>query len=133
MRYSSKRIREVAGIKHAALERIRTDIDQIDTSPSHKYIDEFTSEFANFQEVSDLSVILHEAASANLVWIGDYHALSRFQEFASGFLHNLYLQNRNIALGVEPVFARHQKILDGWMAGKLSEQAFLDAIRYDDE
>src|ERR1051326_4302416 len=121
MRYSSRRIREVAGIKQAALERIQTDIDQIDTSPNHKFIDEFTTEFGNFQEASDLSEILQEAASANLVWIGDYHALSRFQEFASEFLRKLYQQNRNIALGVEPVFARHQKILDGWMTGRSEE------------
>jgi hypothetical protein len=133
MRISSKRINEVAGIKHAAVERIRTDICQIDTSPSHKYIQEFTTEFANFQDVCEPSDLLNEAASSNLIWIGDYHALSRFQEFAASFLRDLYGRNPNIGLAVEPVFARHQRTLQRWMSGRMSEQAFLETIRYDDE
>jgi heme-binding uptake protein ChaN (Tiki superfamily) len=133
MRYSSKRIRELADLKHAAVERIRTDIGQIDTSPSHKYIEEFTTEFANFQDVCDPSMVVDDASAANLIWIGDYHALSRFQEFVSTFLRELFQRNRNIALAVEPVFARHQRTLERWMSGRISEQAFLEAIRYDDE
>src|SRR5215475_11993509 len=88
MRISTKRIKEVEGIKHAAVD---------------------------------------------LIWIGDYHALSRFQEFAATFLRDLHKRKANIGLAVEPVFSRHQRILDRWMAGKMSEQAFLEAIRYHDE
>src|SRR5205823_635223 len=90
MGYSSKRIKEVAALKHTAVQRIRTDIGQIDTSPSHKYIEEFTLEFSNFQEVCDPESVIKDAAASNLIWIGDYHALSRFQEFASTFLRDLY-------------------------------------------
>src|SRR4029079_10891420 len=35
--------------------------------------------------------------------------------------------------GVEPVFARHQKLLDKWIDGSISEDKFLESIRYDEE
>src|SRR5262245_20414862 len=133
MRYSQRRIKEVAGVKQTAVDRSRTAIGQIDTSPSFKYIQDFATEFASFESVCDFSEILEQAGSSNLVWIGDYHALSRFQQFAANFVRELYRINTNIALGVEPVFARHQKLLDRWMTGRISEQAFLEGIRYDDE
>jgi hypothetical protein len=133
MAYSKKRIKEVADVKQTAVRRIRTAIDDINLSRTHKYIEDFNEEFATFQDVCDPDDILRDAAGAHLVWIGDYHVLSRFQEFVSDFVRKLFRLNRNIALGVEPVFARHQKILDRWMKGRISEQAFLEAIRYDEE
>src|SRR5437667_2663978 len=39
----------------------------------------------------------------------------------------------NIAVAVEPVFARNQEVLTRWMAGKISEQEFLDRIHYREE
>jgi uncharacterized iron-regulated protein len=133
MGYSRKRIKEVAELKRTAVHRIRTDIGHLDTSPSHKYIEDFTSEFGTFQDVVEPSDILQDAAQANLIWIGDYHALSRFQEFGAEFVRDLHKIHPNIALGVEPVFARHQKVLDRWMQGRVSEQAFLEAIHYDED
>jgi hypothetical protein len=133
MPYSQRRIKEVAEIKQTAVHRIRTAIGQIDTSPSFKYIRDFATEFASFDSVCQYSDILDDAATANLIWIGDYHALSRFQQFAADFVRDLYRKNTNIALGVEPVFARNQKLLDRWMKGQISEQAFLEGIRYEDE
>src|SRR5215471_20594297 len=120
MRYSQRRIKEVAEVKQTAVNRIRRAIGQIDTSPSFKYIQDFATEFASFESVCEFSEILDEAAASNLIWIGDYHALSRFQEFAADFVRDLYRKNPNIALGVEPVFARHQKLLNRWMAGRIS-------------
>src|ERR1051326_6008430 len=102
MRYSRRRLNEVADIKQTAVERIRTAIGQIDTSPSHKYIQDFATEFSSFEKVSDSLEILNEACSSNLIWIGDYHALSRFQQFAAEFVRELYKKKPNIGLGVEP-------------------------------
>src|SRR5262249_27036597 len=88
---------------------------------------------SSFENVCGFSEVLDEAAASNLIWIGDYHALSRFQQFAADFVHELYRKNTNIALGVEPVFARQQKLLDRWMMGRISEQAFLEGIHYAEE
>lgn len=130
MTYSKQRLREVTALKRAAVERIQNDIGEL---PSRKYIQEFNSEFRTFQSVCGPEEIFLEAAVANLIWIGDYHALSRSQSFAADFVRKLAAQDANVALAVEPVFARNQKILDRWMSGKISEQEFLNGVRYYEE
>ena len=133
MTYSKQRLREVTELKREAVRRIQNEIGRIDASPSRKYIQEFNREFQNFQSVCLPEEILEEAQQANLIWIGDYHALVRSQTYAAEFLRELAARKRNLAVAVEPVFARNQEILDGWMAGKISEQEFLDSIDYADE
>src|SRR5438128_11466818 len=89
MGYSPKRMKEVAEIKLAAVQRIRAEIGRIHSLPSHKYIADFTAEFSAFDCVCDPAEILNEAATANLIWIGDYHSLANFQAYASKFVPDL--------------------------------------------
>src|SRR5437773_8046245 len=111
MTYSKQRLREVTALKRLAVRRIKRDICQIDGSPSRKYIQDFNREFQNFESVCEASEIQNEAAQANLIWIGDYHALLRSQLYVSEFLRNLAARDRRIAVAVEPAFARNQKVL----------------------
>jgi uncharacterized iron-regulated protein len=133
MTYSKKRLREVTALKRAAVKKIQNDIGELDASPSRKYIEEFNREFQTFQAVSTADEILQQARNANLIWIGDYHALTKSQIYAAEFVKKLSSDDRPIVLAVEPVFSRSQKILDRWMAGKISEQEFLDRTRYREE
>src|SRR5688572_11247495 len=134
MTYSKQRLKEVTNLKKAAVERIRNDIHQLNASPSRKYIEEFNREFQTFEEICDLSSVYKAAEGCNLIWVGDYHALPKSQAFAEKFITELATRNsEKLALAVEPVFARNQKILDRWMSGRISEQDFLNRIRYDEE
>ena len=133
MTYSKQRLREITALKREAVRRIQTDIGEIHPSPTRKYIHEFNREFQDFDTVCSAGDILEEATQANLIWIGDYHALPTSQSYAVHFLKELANTKKNMALAVEPVFARNQKILDAWIAGKISEQEFLDQIRYEEE
>ncbi len=133
MTYSRQRLKEVTALKREAVRRIQNDIGEMGASPSRKYIQEFNREFQTFESVTDRGQILEEAQKANLIWIGDYHALIRSQTYASEFLRELKIRKNGIAVAVEPVFARNQEILDCWMAGKISEQEFLERIRYGEE
>lgn len=133
MMYSKQRLREVLELKRAAVRRIQSDIGEMDASPSRKYIQEFNREFQSFQSVCEPDAVLNEAREANLIWIGDYHALEKSQTYAAQFIRNLATQKRNAAIAVEPVFARCQGILDRWTAGRISEQEFLERIRYHEE
>src|SRR5882672_7376676 len=129
MTYSKQRLREVTALKRQAVRRIQRDIGEIDASPSRKYIQEFNREFQTFDTVCDPAEVFEEARQANLIWIGDYHALARSQTYAKDLVRHLAARKQNnIAVAVEPVFARHQQVLDEWMAGKISEQEFLDRI-----
>jgi hypothetical protein len=133
MTYSKQRLREVTALKRAAVKRIQSDIRELDVSTNQKYIHEFSREFDTFRSVCDPEAIIEDARSANLIWIADYHALSKSQAYAARFVRELAAHNSNITLAVEPVFARNQKVLDRWMSGKISEQEFLDGINYEDE
>jgi hypothetical protein len=133
MTYSKQRLREITALKKEAVRRIQTDIVEIHPSPTRKYIHEFNREFLDFESVCAADDILEEAQQANLVWIGDYHALPASQSYAVMFLKDLANAKKRVVLAVEPVFARNQKTLDKWIAGKISEQEFLDRSRYEEE
>ncbi len=120
-------------LKKEAVRRIQSDIDEIDASSSRKYIQEFNTEFQTFQSVSEPDSILDELVHADLIWVADYHALPASQAYAVELLKEIARRKNNLALAVEPVFARSQRILDSWLSGKISEQEFLDRIRYNEE
>jgi hypothetical protein len=134
MTYSKQRLREVTALKREAVRRIQSDIDEIDASPSRKYIQEFNREFHDFDSVCEPAEVFEQAQESNLIWVGDYHALTRSQTYAMKFVRDLAAQKKNnVAVAVEPVFGRNQQVLDEWMAGKISEQEFLDRIHYYEE
>jgi hypothetical protein len=133
MTYSKQRLKEVTALKREAVRRIQTDIGEIHPSPTRKYIHEFNQEFQSFESPCDYAEILTAACQAKLIWIGDYHALPASQNFVASLLKEVAERKRNVALAVEPVFARNQKVLETWMAGEMSEQEFLDRIRYYEE
>jgi len=133
MTYSRQRLKKVTALKRAAVRRIQSAIAEIDASPSRKYIQEFNREFQSFQSVCDTAEILEQAQHANLIWVSDYHALVRSQTYATEFIRELAERKNDLAIAVEPVFARNQEVLDVWMAGKISEQEFLDRVHYQEE
>src|SRR5437870_1340184 len=102
MTYSKQRLREVTALKREAVRRIQTDIGEIHASPTRKYIHEFNEEFQSFEAACEPDEILQEVLSANLIWIGDYHALAASQTYVVDLLKKIVQQNDNIALAVEP-------------------------------
>src|ERR1051326_6627204 len=133
MAYSKQRLREVAALQRKAVERIQSEIGEIHPSPSRKYIEKFSQEFDAFDSVCSREEMLRDAVDANLVWLGDYHALEKSQLYVVELLEEMSRRKEHIALAVEPIFARSQQVLDRWMAGKISEPEFLDRIRYYEE
>ncbi len=133
MTYSKQRLREVAEIQRAAVRRIQNDIYELNASPTRKYIEEFNREFQTFQAVCDPAAILENALEADVIWLGDYHALERSQTYAAQIIRELAARGASLAVAVEPVFARSQKILDRWMSAEISEEEFLEGVRYHEE
>src|SRR5262245_31180828 len=133
MTYSKQRLREVTALKRKAVRRIQTDIGTIDASPSRKYIKEFNDEFKTYHSVCQRDEVLLQASAADLIWVGDYHALPASQAYVVELLRQLTPLCKDLALAVEPVFARNQNLLDLWMAGAIDEREFLDRIRYYEE
>ena len=133
MTYSKQRLREATALQRQAVRRIQTEIGEIHASPSRKYIQEFNDEFRGFETACGIDEILDEARGSNLIWVGDYHALPASQLYVVELLRQVAQQKPNVALALEPIFARSQETLDQWMSGKISEQEFLERIRYHEE
>src|SRR5258706_4738878 len=133
MAYSKQRLREITRLQREAVRRIQVDIGEIHPSPSRRYIQQFNEEFADFESLSGQEQVLRRALDANLIWVGDYHALTSSQMYVVELVKELTRVKSGVAVAVEPIFARNQEILDLWMSGRLSEQEFLDRIRYHEE
>src|SRR5688572_30719669 len=109
MSYSRHRLKEVVSLQKGILERIETDLGEFGLSPRLKYIQEFTDEFQAYDSPCELDEVVEKSAASHVVWLGDYHPLARSREFAVDFLRRLIAKKPSVALGVEVVFARHQK------------------------
>src|SRR2546427_646213 len=118
MAYSKQRLREATKLQREAVRRIQTAIGEIHPSTTRKYIQRFSQEFDTFERVCEPETILREARNANLIWVGDYHALTKSQLYVAELLRGIARQKENLALAVEPIFARSQEVLDQWMSGK---------------
>src|ERR1044072_7901812 len=93
MGYSSRRLNEVVALQKNILERIEADLGEFRNAHRRKYIQEFHNEFQTFEALCDAGEIVDQAAKANLVWIGDYHALGRCQAYAANLLEQIATRN----------------------------------------
>ncbi len=114
-----------------AVERLKREIGGIDRNTRRRYIRDFHEEYGDYQALASFDDLLVDCLGSDVIFIGDYHALPASQEFAARLLSEVASRSRNVALCMEMVFGRHQRILDAWMAEEISEEDFLRRIRYD--
>lgn len=70
------------------------------------------------------------AASADIVYVGDYHTLKQAQRSFLKLVQKLGPRRRPTLLALEFVQGRHQDALDAYLAGRLREATFLERIDY---
>lgn len=81
-----------------------------------------------YRRVIALSEVDARIVKADLVYVGDYHTLRMAQQAYLALLQNALKSGRRVVLALEFVETRHQATLDAYVAGKLSEKAFLSRI-----
>ena len=113
------------------MERLKKEIFGVDPNSARQYIREFHRDFARFQEISSFDDLVLACARANLIYIGDYHALPSAQAFEARLLGEVASRSQRTALCLEMIYGRQQGVLDRFMAGGLPEEEFLRRIRYD--
>ena len=88
--------------------------------------------FRSYESVIHAEDLKALTASADLMLLGDYHALPACQRFAAKLLEErALLAGRPIVLGVETIFARDQHILDEWWRREIDEAELRRRIRFD--
>lgn len=116
-----------------AVARLKKEIAGVDKNSRRKYIREYNEAFRTYDALSSHDDLVLTCSRADLIYIGDYHALPAAQNFAARLLKEIASRSDSTILAMEMVFGRQQRILDRWMAGEITEEEFLRRIRYEQE
>lgn len=115
-----------------ALAEVRRDIRSRDRASSSKYLREFTGAFRKYDAPLTSEQLNSRLASADIILIGDYHALPACQKFAAQLIEQL-AGGRPVVLGVEAILSRDQQILEAWWRREMSEPELRERLRFDRE
>ena len=115
-----------------ALAGVEREIRAQDSHSRRKYLREFSQAFRDYDSLLDSEQIQNALQSADVVLIGDYHALPAAQRYAASLVELRALTgDRPVVLGVETIFARDQHILDEWWRREIDESELRQRIRFD--
>jgi hypothetical protein len=115
-----------------ALAGVEREIRAQDSNGRRKYLRDFSRAFRNYDSVLDSQQIQNAARAADIVLIGDYHALPATQRYAATLIEQRALAgDRPLVLGVETIFARDQHILEEWWRREIDETELRQRIRFD--
>ncbi len=115
-----------------ALAGVEREIRTQDSHSRRKYLREFNQAFRNYDSLLDSQQLQNALHAADVVLIGDYHALPVAQRYAASLLEQRALAgNRPVVLGVETIFARDQHILEEWWRREIDESELRQRIRFD--
>jgi hypothetical protein len=115
-----------------ALAGVEREIRAQDSHNRRKYLREFNEAFRSYDSLLDSQAMQRALHSADIVLIGDYHALPVAQRYAATLIEQRALTgDRPVVLGVETIFARDQHILDEWWRREIDESELRQRIRFD--
>lgn len=115
-----------------ALATVRREIGSRDRAGRSKYLREFTGAFRKYDAPLTPEQLNVRIASADVILLGDYHALPACQTFAAKLIEQL-AGARDVVLGVEAVLSRDQQVLESWWIREISEQELRERLRFDRE
>src|SRR5262245_2789575 len=114
-----------------ALEGVEREIRANDPNGRRKYLKDFSAAYRSYQAVLNPTQVHDTVRGADLVLIGDYHALPACQRFTASLLEQRTLAgDRPVVLGVETIFARDQHILEEWWRREIDENEFRQRMRF---
>src|SRR6202047_145097 len=115
-----------------ALAGVEREIRAQDSHSRRKYLREFNQAFRSYDSVLDSQQMQNALHAADVVLIGDYHALPVAPRYAASLLEQRALAgDRPVVLGVETIFARDQHILEEWWRREIDESELRQRIRFD--
>lgn len=128
---SNLRLRRSEAQLHA-LAGVEREIRINDPNGRRKYLQDFSRAFRSYESVIDRQQLKADVAAADMVLIGDYHALPAAQRFAATLLEERAQPgDRPVILGLETVFSRDQHILDEWWRREIDAEELQQRIRFD--
>src|SRR5579863_4425998 len=115
-----------------ALAGVEREIRSQDSHSRRKYLREFNQAFQSYESVLDSEQVHNALYEADVVLVGDYHALPTAQRYTASLMEQRALAgDRPVVLGVETIFARDQHILEEWWRREIDEDELRQRIRFD--
>ena len=115
-----------------ALAGVEREIRAQDSQSRRKYLREFSQAFRHYDCLLDSEQIHQALQAADILLIGDYHALPAAQRYAASVIEQrAFTGDRPVVLGVETIFARDQHIIDEWWRREIDETELRQRIRFD--
>jgi hypothetical protein len=115
-----------------ALAGVERELRGYDSTARTKYVRDFSQAFQSYDSLIDSQQLSNMLTAADVILIGDYHALAAAQRYAASLIEERAQPgDRPLVLGMETIFARHQHILDGWWRREIDEHELRERIRFD--
>ena len=130
MKRTSKAGERRSAAQMHALAAVRREIVLRDSCGGRRYLREYTHAFRKYDSVLGSEQVTERIAAADILLIGDYHALAASQRLAASLVEQISV-TRRVVLCVEAVLARDQAILDSWWRREISEQELRKRLRFD--
>lgn len=113
-----------------ALASVRREIGSKDRAAESKYLREFTEAFQEYESALTAEQLQAKIRAANILLVGDYHALAASQKFAAELVEQV-AHERPVVLAFEAVLARDQRILDAWWRREIAEEELRHRLGFD--
>ncbi len=131
------RARRRTAAQQLALLQVKREISATDPHGRLKYVRDFSEAFRDYRRAFADADLRQQYSAADILLVGDYHALAASQEFAAALVaqlaHDQERDGRSLVLALEMVFSRDQYVLDEWLRGEINEDELRAGIHYDDE
>lgn len=122
--------RRRAAAQMHALAAVRREIRSRDRASGRKYLQEFSQAFPDYERTLTSEELHDRVAAADIVLVGDYHALAASQRFTASLIERLALV-RPIVLCLEAVLSRDQEMVESWWRREISEDELRRRLRFD--
>jgi hypothetical protein len=114
-----------------ALARVEREIRANDPAAGRKYLRDFREAYHSYEHVLLATEVFDQVAHADIVLVGDYHALPNSQRYVTSLIQNPAIRQRPVVLAVETIFSRDQHIVDEWFRGEIDEAELRQRIRFE--
>ena len=125
------RLRRSAAQLHA-LAQVEREIRASDSKGRCRYLRDFSDAYRSYESVLTPARLEAQLARADILLLGDYHALPTSQRTAAELVERIAQSTaRPVVLALEAVFVQHQAALDEWMRSEIDEAELRERIRFD--
>jgi hypothetical protein len=115
-----------------ALAGVERELRANDSCGRRKYLRDFSEAFRSYECIIDTQQLGSTINAADIILVGDYHALPAAQRYAASLLEQRAQPgDRPVVLGVESIFSRHQHVLEEWWRREIDETELQERIRFD--